>query len=637
MTTPSYTEYPPKADLRNVSKPLPKVPPGTVNPASMDSSVIMACAKSAVDTFNTALSSNDIEKLSGCFYEQTYWRDIVALTSHLRTIYSPRIVASALLETINLRGLEGKFEMADDPNFAVMGPFMMFIDCGVSFTTTSPALRCAGKMVLLPVNVAGAVVWKIWVLSTWVEDLIQYPENKKLLSLPAKDLSEGVVITTDVLVIGAGTSGLMTAAQLKAYGIESVVLDHNANIGDNWAKRYDSLKFHVPTSNCEMPYIRYPEKLQSPYRLSKDDVAEHLQQYAKNLHLNVITSATIQTTVFTVTEKVWTVHIEIVGRKEVKTIRSKHMVQATGLGSGKPHLPSIKDKGLYKGLRIHSAEYRNTQQLKERGVKTVAIIGSANTAFDVMRDCWEAGLSTTMIVRSPTYIFPYDYVMDPHGIGAYDKLPLEAADRLLNTFPSMLDGQFSHGLFAHLASQEPERYRGLSEAGFPVLDSRDPSVNVLHHLFERGGGHYIDVGGTDLIAEGKVHVRGMVEPVAYTETGLRLSDNSLLEADAIVWCTGFADKNVRETARELLGRVKEISGQEDLLGPEEISARLDATWGVDAEGEVRGVWKRHLQMENFWVVGGTIQHQRWWSRPMVQQIKLALEGVLPPAYRHTPS
>jgi hypothetical protein len=177
----------------------------------------------------------------------------------------------------------------------------------------------------------------------------------------------------------------------------------------------------------------------------------------------------------------------------------------------------------------------------------------------------------------------------------------------------------------------------LANAGFPVLDSRDSSVNVLHHLFERGGGHYIDVGGTNLIAEGKVHVRGMVEPLAYTERGLRLSDNSVLETDAVIWCTGFADKNVKETAKELLGEDQIASDEEGMLGSEEISARLDASWGVDAEGEVRGVWKRHLNMENFWVVGGTIQHQRWWSRPMVQQIKLALEGALPPAYRDTPS
>ena len=45
-------------------------------------------------------------------------------------------------------------------------------------------------------------------------------------------------------------SGLMTAAQLKALGVESIVVDRNPHIGDNWAQRYDTLRFHVPTSSC---------------------------------------------------------------------------------------------------------------------------------------------------------------------------------------------------------------------------------------------------------------------------------------------------------------------------------------------------------------------------------------------------
>jgi hypothetical protein len=34
----------------------------------------------------------------------------------------------------------------------------------------------------------------------------------------------------------------------------------------------------------------------------------------------------------------------------------------------------------------------------------------------------------------------------------------------------------------------------------------------------------MDAGGTELISEGTVVVRGPVKPVSYTETGLRLSD-----------------------------------------------------------------------------------------------------------------
>ncbi|KUI52875.1 hypothetical protein VP1G_00529 [Cytospora mali] len=227
--------------------------------------------------------------------------------------------------------------------------------------------------------------------------------------------------------------------------------------------------------------------------------------------------------------------------------------------------------------------------------------------------------------------------MCPHAIGAHDLMPLEAADKLLNTLLQALDGQSSHGLFAHLAAQEPDHYLALSQANLPVLDSReDPSVTVQHHLVERRGGHYIDIGGTKLIAEGKVAVRDRVAPIGYTEIGLRLSDRSTLDADTVIWCTGLADKDVRSTAEGIL-RVTEDCNHVDILGPKDIAARLDATWGVDAEGEVRGMWKRHLRMENYWVIGGIIQHQRWWLRPLAQQIRLALDSYLPPTYRDTPT
>lgn len=73
-----------------------------------------------------------------------------------------------------------------------------------------------------------------------------------------------------------------------------------------------------------------------------------------------------------------------------------------------------------------------------------------------------------------------------------------------------------------------------------------------------------------------------------------------------------------------------------LLGPHELAERVAATWGIDAEGEVRGMWKRHIRLDNFWVTGGYTQQHRWHARILALQIKAALEGVLPPAYRDTP-
>lgn len=131
-------------------------------------------------------------------------------------------------------------------------------------------------------------------------------------------------------------------------------------------------------------------------------------------------------------------------------------------------------------------------------------------------------------------------------------------------------------------------------------------------------------------------MRGRVEPISYTETGLHFSDGSSITTDAIIWCTGFADFHAA-AVESLGGASSQYNNRKDVLTPPEIVARMDACWGVDVEGELRGMGKRHLRLENYWTVGGGIQHQRWQSRNMVRQIKLALEGSLPPAYRDTPA
>lgn len=248
-----------------------------------------------------------------------------------------------------------------------------------------------------------------------------------------------------------------------------------------------------------------------------------------------------------------------------------------------------------------------------------------------------------MNVRSPTYIVPVDYVCNPVSLGAYDS-GVEFADNLFMTLPTFVDAQLARNLFAHFATEEPDRYKPLEKAGFPVLDSGNPKCALMHNLIERGGGHYVDVGGTKLLEEGKVGIKANVEPVAYTTTGLRFSDDSCVDADAIIWCTGFADRNVRDTAAEILGGspVQTQNGAQGtsdkhILTSREIASRLDATWGIDAEGEIRGLWKRQSRLDNLWVMGGYTQQHRWHSRTLALQIKAALEGVLPPAYRDTPS
>jgi thioredoxin reductase len=455
------------------------------------------------------------------------------------------------------------------------------------------------------------VTWKIWVLSTRLDHLDGFIEDQNLLHIPVRPDSQPSTFEIDVFILGGGNAAAALAARLKALGVSSIMADRNANVGDNWALRYDSLKFHVPTSYCGLPYMDYPAELQQE-TLRRDDLAAHLKKYVKTFGLNIINSVEI---IKTTLEEDGRWRVDLHTPEGNYTVLAKHVVQATGIGSQIPYTPVILERDAYKGVAMHSSQYKNTASLKQQGVESVCIVGSASTAFDVLEDCYNAGLQVTMIVRSPQYLVPLEHICHELGLGSYGQ-GVDIADNLFMMMPMIVDSQLGQGLFAQLASQEPDRYSALREAGFPFIDSRYPDAALMHNLIERGGGHYVDTGATTLLAESKVNFRASVEPKAYTRDGLRFSDDTELDADAVIWCTGFADKDARETVADIM----------------KIALPVDATWGVDEEGEIRGMWKRHSKVDNYWFMGGFTQQHRWYSRTLAQQIKVWLEGLLPPPY-----
>ncbi|KAJ4397789.1 hypothetical protein N0V93_002026 [Gnomoniopsis smithogilvyi] len=623
-------EYPPRVELRDIQAQFPLPQPGSVDPALLSNDGPNQVAISTLAALEAALAAGDAKAVAESFFPtQAFWRDLLALTSHIRTFAGhASVVATSLVETTKLRGIKSGFKLSGTAQFIPATPALQFIDFDFTFKTESPAASCRGLAKLLPVktksdNGSEVVKWKIWTLSTILDNLDIHPENEALLRNPRKNL-EQVSLTTDVVIIGGGNAAVTLAARLKVLGVESIMVERNAKPGDNWKLRYDCMKFHIPTSFCEMPYMTYDKDLQTPHLLTKDELGDQVHKYVETFQLNSINSAKILFTKYDGQTKKWTVNIQTPSGN--RSITCKQLVQATGFGSQKPYLPQITDSHVYKGISIHSTQFKSGRELKERGIKTALIVGSANTAFDVLEDCHAAGLQTTMNVRSPTYIIPLSYVCDKMSLGAYD-LGVDFADRMFQTGPSAVDTQFAKGLFATFGAKEPERYTALAKAGFPVLDSTNPETDLMSNLLERAGGHYVDTDGTKLLAEGKAGLKALAEPVAFTGNGLKFSDGSTLATDAVIWCTGFSDKCSPSVTAEVLGGGPEA---------EDIAARLDATWGLDEEGEIRGMWKRHPKVENYYSFGGFTSQHRFYSRITALQIKAALEGILPPAYRDTP-
>lgn len=82
----------------------------------------------------------------------------------------------------------------------------------------------------------------------------------------------------DTVVIGAGQAGLSAAYHLQRRGVECLVLDGIARIGDQWRDRYDSLRLFTPAYADDLDGLRFPgDKQAFP---TKDEMADYLELYA---------------------------------------------------------------------------------------------------------------------------------------------------------------------------------------------------------------------------------------------------------------------------------------------------------------------------------------------------------------------
>ncbi len=83
-------------------------------------------ALAVLDAFNVALDTGNAETVASCFFtEQAFWRDMLALTYHLRTFATSGVVSRALLETKMLRGLSGAIKLKGAAIFVPATPVLV--------------------------------------------------------------------------------------------------------------------------------------------------------------------------------------------------------------------------------------------------------------------------------------------------------------------------------------------------------------------------------------------------------------------------------------------------------------------------------------------------------------------------------
>src|SRR5690606_31758718 len=95
----------------------------------------------------------------------------------------------------------------------------------------------------------------------------------------------------DVLIIGAGQAGLAMGRELQRSGLDILLTDAHARVGDSWRKRFDSLVLFTPRAYSALPGLALqgdPEGY--PTRV---EIADYLESYAAHFRLPVRTGTRI--------------------------------------------------------------------------------------------------------------------------------------------------------------------------------------------------------------------------------------------------------------------------------------------------------------------------------------------------------
>lgn len=561
--------------------------------------------------FASAVSSGDPQSVAALFLDGGFWRDVVAfgwtLATH-ETRASIRCFAEEL-GAISITNVNVEGDAKSSEGF---------------FRFDTPLGHVRGY--------ARLVEGKCLTLLTILENMSAHPEaiGRHRWSGVVDDASGrnwqdiradegaaiGKTIQPYVLIVGAGQGGLALGARLKALGVPALLIDKHPRVGDQWRSRYKSLTLHDPVWYDHMPYMPFPENW--PVYTPKDKMGDWLELYANAMELDVWTGSELVRATPPTEGGRWSATVRREGQEIV--VQPEHLVFALG-NAGFPNVPSISGADLFKGQQYHSSAHNGGEGLKG---KRVAIIGANNSAHDIAADLVENGAIPSMVQRSSTLIVRQktmqQVMLAPvYSQEAFDSgITTEMADMIAISMPLRVAEQFYPSVWKTIRDIDKDYYAALETAGFALDFAEDGSGLAMKYL-RSASGYYIDVGASQMVIDGRIKVESGTEIQAIDETGIVLTDGRRVDADVIIYATGFGSME---------------QWVERLISPD-VARKVGRCWGYGSgfkgdpgpwEGEIRNMWKPTAQ-NGLWFMGGNLHQARLYSRPLAQQLKARHAGL----------
>lgn len=339
----------------------------------------------------------------------------------------------------------------------------------------------------------------------------------------------------DTLVVGAGQAGVAMSEHLSRLGIPHLVLERS-RIAEAWRTgRWDSLVANGPAWHDRFPGLEFAGLSPDGFA-PKEQVADYFEAYARTFNAPIRTGVEVRKVDRNVGRPGFTVETS------EGVIQANRVVVATGPFQT-PVIPAIapNDERL---TQIHSAQYRNPQQLAEGAVLVVGA-GSSGTqiADELQRSGKQVYLSVGQHDRPPRAYRNRDFCWWLGVLGEWDQVAMKPGREHVTIAVSGAHGGRTVD-FRELAQ------RGMKLVG--VTRSFNDGVATfqpdLADNLRRGDENYLAVldaadvyierNGLSLPLEPEAR-RVFPDPQCVTQPILELN---LAEAGitTIIWATGFA-------------------------------------------------------------------------------------------------
>jgi 4-hydroxyacetophenone monooxygenase len=212
----------------------------------------------------------------------------------------------------------------------------------------------------------------------------------------------------NVLVIGAGISGIAAAVKLQEAGIQYSVVEKHGTVGGTWwENRYPGAGVDTPSA---LYSFSFAENDWSLYFALRDELHDYLERVASEFGIRpkIRFNTEVISASYDEPHQEWTVRVR---RPDgaLETLSANVVISAVG-AFNRPKMPAIPGLDRFDGRCVHTARWPDGLELSG---KRVAVIGNGASAMQVLPAIADDAASVTAFQRSPQWAAPFDQFQRP--------------------------------------------------------------------------------------------------------------------------------------------------------------------------------------------------------------------------------